>query len=129
MIRWISVLLLAMHGVGHGLFLANSWGMWKTNTARAWLFDGVLHIGQTSEGVIGVLWVLPLIGFLLTAVGMFTDQAWWRSRATGSAVLSGVMIVLWWNSLNPASAFFALAFNVAVLAVVLWQRQPQLMRR
>jgi hypothetical protein len=31
------------------------------------------------------------------------------------------MIVLWWGSLVVGSALFALVFDLAVIAVVLWQ--------
>jgi hypothetical protein len=33
---------------------------------------------------------------------------------------------LWWGSINTSSAFFALLFNVIVIALVLWQRQGAL---
>jgi hypothetical protein len=32
-----------------------------------------------------------------------------------------VLILLFWNSLNSSSAFFALMFNVVVLMAVVWQ--------
>jgi hypothetical protein len=33
------------------------------------------------------------------------------------------MILLWWGSLNTSSAFFALAFNLVVLAAAVWQQR------
>jgi hypothetical protein len=44
--------------------------------------------------------------------------------AATSAGLRGIslaMIVLWWGGLVVGSAFFALVFDQAVIAVVLWQ--------
>ena len=88
---------------------------------RSWLFSGVLGAGQTVEGIFGLLWLGPLIGFLAVTWGYFTQQGWWLQLALASAALSLVMILLWWGGINNSSAFFALVFDVAVIVVVLWQ--------
>ena len=38
-----------------------------------------------------------------------------------SAIVSSIMILLWWGDLTTGSAFFALVFNLLVLAVMLWR--------
>lgn len=120
-------LLLAAHGIGHLLFLANSWGIWKTGTARAALFGSVLNASQTAEGVIGLVWLIPLIGFLISAWGYASDTRWWRTAALVSALISTALIILWWNGLNMASAFPALVFDTAVAVILLWQQNAELL--
>ena len=71
--------------------------------------------------MIGLIWLVPLVGFVVAAWGFFAQQAWWGPLALLMAILSSAFILLWWNSLNTSSAFFALAFNVLVVMAVVWQ--------
>ena len=65
LVRYLITIVLFMHGVGHLLFLANSWGYWKgSEEGRSWLFSGLLGAGQAIEGIFGLLWIIPLIGFV-----------------------------------------------------------------
>jgi len=82
-----------------------------------------LKLSQTGEGIIGVFWLVPLIGFVVGAWGHVAQQAWWGPLALSAAILSSVMIVLWWSSLNTSRAFFALLFNTIVLVVAIWQQR------
>src|SRR5438132_12141009 len=99
---WRILFLIAMlfHGIGHVLFLMNTWGYWKDGQSRAWLFSDVLRLSQTGEGIIGVLWLAPLVGFVIGTWGLFGQQAWWGPLALTAAIMSSVMIVFWWSSLN-----------------------------
>jgi len=122
LVRYLLTIALFAHGVGHLLFLANSWGYWKGGEeARSWLFSEMLGAGQSVEGIFGLLWLIPLIGFVAVSWGYLTHQGWWPQLALASAAISLAMIVLWWGSLVTGSAFFALVFDLAVIAVVLWQ--------
>jgi hypothetical protein len=129
MLRWLFALALGMHGVGHALFVANSWGYWKTTSGRAGLFASVLHLGQSIEGTIGLLWMVPLVGFAAATLGLVAQDPRWPALALGSAVLSSVMLLVWWGSLNASSAVFALLFNIVVIIAIFWQRQPLLLGR
>ena len=121
--RTLFTIAMLLHGIGHILFLMNAWGYWKIANERAWLFADGLKLSQTGEGIIGVLWLAPLIGFVIGTWGFFAQQTWWGPLVLTTAILSSVMILLWWNSLSASSAFFALAFNAVVLVVVLWQQR------
>ena len=119
--RMLFMVAMLLHGIGHVLFLMNTWGYWKVGQGRAWLFADVLRLGQSGEGMIGLIWLVPLVGFVIVAWGFLVQQAWWGALALSMAILSSVLILLFWNSLNSSSAFFALMFNVVVLMVVIWQ--------
>ena len=81
----------------------------------------MLGAGQAVEGIFGLLWIVPLVGFVAVSWGYLTHQGWWPQLALASAALSLAMIVVWWGSLVVGSAFFALVFDAAVIVVVLWQ--------
>jgi len=121
--RLFFSIAMLFHGIGHVLFLMNTWGYWKTANERAWLFADGLKLSQTGEGIIGVLWLAPLVGFVVGTWGFFAQQSWWAASALTVAILSSVMILLWWNSLNTSSALFALVFNMVVLVVAVWQQR------
>src|SRR3712207_2004768 len=122
LLRYLIIMALFAHGVGHLLFVANSWGYWKgSEEGHSWLFSGMLAAGQTVEGIFGLLWLIPLIGFVAVSWGYLTHQGWWPQLALASAAISLAMIVLWWGSLVTGSAFFALVFDLAVIVVVLRQ--------
>jgi hypothetical protein len=122
MLRNLITVVLFAHGVGHLLFLANSWGVWKGGEeGRSWLISEILGAGQTLEGIIGLLWLIPVAGFVAVSWGYVTQQGWWPQLALASAAISLVMIILWWGALVVGSAFFAFVFDLAVIAVVLWQ--------
>lgn len=119
---WKIVIMVAllMHGIGHGLFIANAWGAWKTETGHSWLFGGVLRMGQSLEGLLGLLWLVPMLGFLFGTWTYVTGGHDWQFVLVAAAAVSSVMVVLWWNGINASSAFFALAFNLIVLGVAIW---------
>ena len=117
----IIALVLLGHGIGHILFAANSWGYWKTGVARSSLFQDVLHADQTFEGIVGILWLIPLIGFVAAAGGYYAGAIWWREAALAAATISTLLLVVWWNSLNTASVIYALMLNLTVITILLWQ--------
>jgi hypothetical protein len=121
--RFLFSIAILFHGIGHALFLMNTWGYWKIANERAWLFADTLKLSQTGEGIVGVLWLVPLIGFVVGAWGYFGEQVWWGPVALTAAILSSVMILLWWSSLNTSSALFALLFNALVLVLAIWQQR------
>jgi len=123
LLRYLLTIALFAHGVGHLLFLANSWGYWNGDEEGSlwWLFSGVLGAGQTPQGILGLVWLVPLIGFVAVSWGYLTHQGWWPQLALASAAVSLTMIMVCWGSLLTGSAFFALVFDLAVIVVVLWQ--------
>jgi hypothetical protein len=121
MFRIIFAVALAMHGLGHLLFIGNAWGYWKTNGAGHARLIGALGPGQLAEQAAGLLLVLPVAGFLAVARGYVAHQGWWSPLAVASAAISGLLVVFFWGGINTSSAVFALVFDAAVIAWVLWQ--------
>ena len=121
MTRIVATIVFLAHGIGHFLFWANSWGLWKTQDARAGLFNGIFSTSQTVEGMVGGLWLIPLLGFVLSAWGCYERSSWWRTTALISALLSAMFIGLWWNSLSLPSAVFALIVDAGITVALIWQ--------
>ena len=90
--RLLFMIAMLLHSIGHILFLMNTWGYWKTANERAWLFADGLKLGQTGEGIIGVLWLAPLLGFLIGTWGFFAHQTWWGPFALTAAILGQPLV-------------------------------------
>lgn len=118
MVRTLFIIALMGHGIGHVLFMGNAWGYWKASNSRAALFAGA---AQSVEGTVGLLMILPLAGFLIAGWGLIGGAEWWRTAGLISAILSTVLMVLLWNGINTSSAFFAIVFNLVVIAAAIWQ--------
>jgi hypothetical protein len=69
--------------------------------------------------MMGLIWFLPMIGFMTVAWGFYAGTGWWQQAALISAGTSTILMLLWWGSLNETSALFALLFDLVVIGVVL----------
>ena len=119
--RTLIALLLAFHGLGHLLFIANAWGYWTTSATRSWLFGAALRSGRRVEGIFGLLWLVPAFGFVVGAWALVASQGDARLVLLSTAAISLTMLVVWWGSLVTASAFFALLVDLAVIAYLLFR--------
>ncbi len=109
--------VVGAHGIGHVMGWLPAWGIAKIEgvSTRSWLLTDTL--GERFSGVLGgALWLLPTIGFVTAAAGLFAGQAWWRPLAIGSAVLSLAAIALFWEALPVGSRVGAIGVNLVVVA-------------
>ena len=119
--RTLIALLLAAHGIGHVLFIANAWGYWTTGEARSWLIGNALGFGKRAEGIFSLLWLVPALGFVIGGWALVASQGDARAILLSAAAISLTMVVLWWGSLVTVNAFFALLVDVAVIAYLLFR--------
>jgi len=124
-IRLVSFVVLLVHGLGHGGALgAMAWialrpgsdtGAWTA--ARSWLWPSVAP--GTATVVASAFWIVPLVGFVVAALSFwFGGGDAWRAMAIGSALVSGVGIVLFFGNWPMFNTLAALAVNAAVLVAL-----------
>ena len=108
---------LFVHGVGHTL------GFWMP--ARSWLFP---TLGELTLRIISsIFWILAAVGFLaalLGFLGVLVPSGLWRSLAVGTAVVSLLGLVLFWNTWPALNTIGALGMNIVVLITQLWLHWP-----
>lgn len=126
MVRIVLGLAILAHGIGHVLFVANAWGYWRTDTGAGWFFNQIFPATSTTEGMFGLLWLVPLAGFLGGAWGYISNSQGWQPLLLASAAVSSILILLWWGGINTTNAIFALLFNLIIIAVIMWlgERRP-----
>jgi len=127
MFRTTLALAMAMHGLGHLLFVGNTRGYWKTGETGQARLIGAIGAGPAVEQAGGLLMLLPVAGFLAVTWGYGTNQGWWAPLALASAAISAALVLLFWGGLNSSSALFALAFDAAMITYVAWQGRAGVM--
>jgi hypothetical protein len=116
-IRIVIGLLLMIHGFAHWQITTG----WGKVTADSTVVRAV-GMGDSALASLGTaLWVVALLSFNLAGIAIFAGQGWWRALAIGAAVVSLLVMGLFWQ---PNSIIGA-AVDVGILIALLWARWPE----
>jgi hypothetical protein len=111
--RVAAAVFVALHGLGYSLWFLSSW--FASSVGRG---ERTLLVGGTSTGglgrFVGLLALLVVAGFLVSAWAIWAQVSWWPCPLVGSIALA-IPIALLWNPTGSVSAFATLA-NVGLLA-------------
>ena len=115
-VRIIIGALLMIHGFAHWQ-ITSGWGKVTPDSAvlRA---AGMEAAALASLGA--ALWVVALISFNLAGIAIFAGQGWWRVLAIGAAVVSLLVMTLFWQP----SFIIGAAVDVGILVALLWAHWP-----
>lgn len=119
--RYIIAIVLLAHGIGHIMLFMAAWTpqISKVGFSNApWIFSGGIGVGSPIGQAFGLLWLVALIGFGASALGLVTHQAWWPPVTITVAAISIVTIVPWFNTWPTGSMIGALLVDVAVLVAL-----------
>jgi hypothetical protein len=95
MLHLLIVLALLLHGIGHAV------GFWMP--VPTWF---------------AAAWLLPGLGFLVGAWGLWQQAGWWPAALIASAMVSLLMAALPAGALRAGPYGSALAFDVLVILAV-----------
>ena len=114
-----SALFMIGHGIGHLTGFLSAWTRADSGFKdRPWIFSPGVTIRTLVGKVFGLIWLLALLGFVASGLGLIFGQAWWPTLAIISALISLLAIVPWWRSASPG-AWAGDAFDLVVLVVLL----------
>jgi hypothetical protein len=122
--RIVLAVVIGAHGLGHVLFLVSCLGLanWGQST-RSWLLTSLA--GDRVTCAIGnMLWVAAIAGFMAAAVGILSQQEWWRVVAIGSAGISLLGLALFLDRQPTPPTLSAAIVDLAILAALLWLQWP-----
>jgi len=137
-LRFLIAGVLSFHGIGHlmgviaGLNLlkvdASSPAWRKGWNSHSWLLSGLLG-DVVSRVVCIVLFAAAFASAIAAALGMLdwlVPHEAWRTLAIGSAVISLVALVLYWNGLMLVfpHKVGAIGVDIATLVCLLWLSWP-----
>lgn len=116
--RFVFAIPMIAHGIGH---ISGFLGAWVTSSGfseRPWIFSRGITLQSPVGRAFGLLWLVPLLGFVGAGLGLIFGQPWWPAVAIAAAVVSLVVILPWWNTV-PSGAKVGAAFDLLVLIVLL----------
>jgi len=113
--RFVLAFFLLAHGVAHLVGFVSSWKLatlaelpYKTT-----VFSSRVDVGDAGIRVMGVLWLLAALAFLVAAIAVATE-AGWAVRFTLAAVVSSFMLcVVGWPD-----ARIGVAVNVGLVLLL-----------
>jgi phosphoglycerol transferase MdoB-like AlkP superfamily enzyme len=120
LVKLVAGGVLAAHGIGHTLGWMPAFGVaaFQGVSGKSWAMNAVLGDGS-ARLVSGVLFIVPMVGFLLAAGGLLTGQTWWRQAAVASAAISLLATALYPQAFTTGSTIGSVAVNLVVLYGIL----------
>ena len=85
------------------------------------LLGGRWDVGSTGIGILGALWAVAALGFIVSSVGMLTGKGWWQPVLIAVSVFSLVL-----TGLDSSLAFAGVFLNIIILALLFWSRRSRI---
>lgn len=112
MIKWFLIVVMFIHGLIHLMGGINELGIAKIEGLSG---KTLIPLSNAFKTALGISWFIPVILFLMAAVGLATNRTWWKGFAIAAAIVSQILVIIWWpdakwgtvpNILILMSAFF-----------------------
>jgi len=94
MIKWLLVTVMAVHGLIHLMGGFSELGIAKIEGLSG---KTLFLIPDTLRTILGVVWLIAVALFLISALGLAIDQRWWKIIAIGAVIVSQILVVIWWT--------------------------------
>lgn len=107
---------VVLHGLIHIIgFIVYSLGIDTQQMAyKTTLLNGAWNVGTAGIFIYGLLWLLPLAGFGVAAIGMWRQARWWRPVMLAVSLVSLVLTALDWQN-----AYLGSFINLGIMGAVL----------
>jgi hypothetical protein len=123
MVKTIVAIFLILHGLVHVILAMvpdpNEPGAgFATFFSQSWLLNGLGLSPSAGRPIAIILAVIATIGFVtagLALLGFMVPFDWWRSLAIFSAVVSLLLLVVFWNTYLIVGILIDVAILVALL--------------
>jgi hypothetical protein len=133
MIGIAAGIFLILHGLVHGLYFGQSLKYFELQPGLlwpdgSWVFSKFIG-SSLLRNIAGVLLIISAIGFIVSGVGIFAKQTWWKSAVVSSAVFSSIVYLLFWDGTLQRldnQGWVGILINLAILAAVLIFHWPNL---
>jgi len=112
----IAAIVLALHGLIHlmGTAVYMKLAVIQQLPYKTTVLGGRWDLGAGGMALFGALWIVPAIGFVIAAIGLWLGAAWWQPLLFSVTLFSLALTALDWNI-----AFAGVVVNLVILAL-LW---------
>lgn len=96
--RFVLALLLVAHGVAHLVGFVSSWKLATLAELpyKTAVFSGRVDVGDAGIRVMGVLWLLAALAFLVAAFAVATETGWAVRFTLAAVIASLILCVVFW---------------------------------
>lgn len=96
----LAALLLVVHGLIHlmGTTVYMKMGLIQGLPYKTTLLGSHWEVGENGMRLFGALWVLPALGFVLSAIALISDSALFQPLLVATALLSLLLTLLDWST-------------------------------
>ena len=114
--RFALAVLVTFHGLAHLPGFAGSWRLADLPDFpyHTRLLQGRIDVGDGGMRLIGAIWLLVTLAFVVAGLGGIGDEGWWAGTAFIAALVSLVLCAIEW----PA-ARIGVPVNVAIVLALL----------
>lgn len=83
-IRLLLSVVLVAHGVAHLVGFVSSWRLMTLPELpyRTTVLGGLVDLGDAGIRIVGVLWLITGVSFVLSAWAVYSEAPWWLSVTT-----------------------------------------------
>jgi hypothetical protein len=118
LIKLLILGMLVMHGIGHVTGFLTAWTKIPMGFRdNPWIFSKSVRLGSPIGKVVGLIWLVAMISFLVAAFGLFTNQAYWMDFAVVAAICSLMVILPWPNTVVPGALYGGTLANLFILVM------------
>ena len=129
MLRIIIGVFIGLHGLVHLLYFGQSARFFELAPGMvwpdgSWAFSRLLGV-DVARNLASIFLIVAAIGLIAGGIGVLIGQAWWRPVVIGSAILSSVIFVLFWDGLAQSldnKGGVGLLINLAILVAIIGLR-------
>lgn len=122
---------LILHGLVHLLYMGQSWRLFELVPGLAWP-DGSwtfskLFGNETTRLLAALVCIVAAVGLVISGVGVFAEQSWWRSAMAAAVVVSSIGYFLLWNGKFQAlhdQGAIGILINLALLVAAFVLKWP-----
>lgn len=113
--RTAVAIFMMLHGIAHLPGFVVPWRIatFKDTPYKTTLLAGRIDVGDVGIRIIGVLWLIVAIAFVVAGIAMIADTEWWGAMAGCVALISLVLSLL-----SLPEARIGVAVNIAILALL-----------
>ena len=111
----IAAIVLILHGLVHLLYPLV---YLKVTSVQAFdfkttLLDGRWNVGENGIRVFGLVWLVPVLGFVLAGIASLAGWSWWQPVLLASTVVSLMLTALDWSV-----AYGGVVIDIAILVIL-----------
>jgi hypothetical protein len=92
--RWAIGVLLIGHGLIHVMGPVEIWGLADVQGLSG---NTTLVVSNTAVQALALTWVGAMMVLVVAGIGALSGRSWWKGVALAGAILSQLVIALWWS--------------------------------